>query len=267
MMEESNSGDRDSQGNEERNNILFDNPTFVITLLYFYVTANGIVYSASLYARFGVNVFDYSETADFLLAALKNPISFLSAGLLATIGAAVGTFMARHARRKTQRAMAEIAKLQAAFEEVKGRDEQRAEELRDQIVRLQMDIEAELARGFFRRLFGLRPSGSAGAEKGQAMQMVIIAIIVAFFSLLIPYYFATRTASSIKHGELPTVDVRYRSFTGSAGQVTAPGLELIGATQKAAFFYDGNNKRTIVIPQAQLVSIEVPQHKQHAQNQ
>jgi hypothetical protein len=223
MMEESNSGDRDSQGNEERNNILFDNPTFVITLLYFYVTANGIVYSASLYARFGVNVFDYSETADFLLAA--------------------------------------------AFEEVKGRDEQRAEELRDQIVRLQMDIEAELARGFFRRLFGLRPSGSAGAEKGQAMQMVIIAIIVAFFSLLIPYYFATRTASSIKHGELPTVDVRYRSFTGSAGQVTAPGLELIGATQKAAFFYDENNKRTIVIPQAQLVSIEVPQHKQHAQNQ
>jgi hypothetical protein len=53
--------------------------------------------------------------------------------------------------------------------------------------------------------------------------------------------------------------VQYRAFSSSAGQVTEPGLQVIGSTQKAIFFYDVNNKRTIVIPQGQVVSIEVPE--------
>jgi hypothetical protein len=56
------------------------------------------------------------------------------------------------------------------------------------------------------------------------------------------------------------VEVRYRSFSGSSGQVTVSGLEFIGGTQRAAFFYDADAKRTIVIPQTQIVSIEVPDH-------
>jgi hypothetical protein len=51
------------------------------------------------------------------------------------------------------------------------------------------------------------------------------------------------TASTIKNGE----NQRYRSFSGSAGQVTVPGLQFIRATQQAAFFYDADDKRTSVL--------------------
>ncbi len=79
------------------------------------------------------------------------------------------------------------------------------------------------------------------------------------YSVALPLVFATVTASSIKHGERPAVAVHYRSFSSSAGQVKEPGLRLIGATQNAVFFYDVEDERTIVIPQAQVVSIEVPE--------
>src|SRR5215216_3918889 len=47
--------------------------TLVASLLYLYVTGIGLFYSWFLYRRFGINIFDYSESSDFLLAALKNP--------------------------------------------------------------------------------------------------------------------------------------------------------------------------------------------------
>jgi hypothetical protein len=69
---------------------------------------------------------------------------------------------------------------------------------------------------------------------------------------------ANVTAIAVKNGDYHTVDVRYRSFSSSAGQATEPNLTVIGATQKAVYFYDVDEKRTIVVPQAQIVSIEVP---------
>jgi hypothetical protein len=53
--------------------------------------------------------------------------------------------------------------------------------------------------------------------------------------------------------------VQYRSFSSSTEQVTKPRLELIGATQTVVFFYDVADEHTLVIPQAQIVSIEVPE--------
>ena len=53
------------------------NPTFVLTLLYLYATAIGMYYSAALYSKFGINIFDFAEMADFLLATFKNPIALL----------------------------------------------------------------------------------------------------------------------------------------------------------------------------------------------
>jgi hypothetical protein len=88
---------------------------------------------------------------------------------------------------------------------------------------------------------------------------LIIAIGIIFYSVLLPVVWSWVAASSIKDGQRAKVEVRYRSFKGSAGQVIVPGLVLIGATQRASFFYDRANKRTLVIPQTQLISIEVPE--------
>jgi hypothetical protein len=62
------------------------NPTAILSLMYLYVTAIGMLYSFLLYRNFEISIFDYSEIGDFLLAAFKNPIAFLSGGFLAAIG-------------------------------------------------------------------------------------------------------------------------------------------------------------------------------------
>src|SRR3712207_3713565 len=82
---------KEAQESEEKENtwnnrwdkikgIFLDHPTLALTFLYLYLTAIGMLYSAVLYRSFGINIFDYSEIADFLFAALKNPIALLLTG-------------------------------------------------------------------------------------------------------------------------------------------------------------------------------------------
>jgi hypothetical protein len=230
MTEEPKRQDKDAQESEESNRwdkikgFFLDNPTLVLTLLYLYVTEIGIVYSASLYGRFGINIFDYSEIGDFLLSAFKNPITLIYAG--AQVGVSVvffvyNKFSARLLRPFTLRRLEE-------------QESQQEEELR------------------FPQLLKCIDRVSS------VVIVALLALTLVLSGSLFPYRSATKMASGIKHGERPAIDVRYRSFSGSSGQVTEPNLALIGATQKAVFFYDVDMKRTIMIPQAQIVSIEVP---------
>src|SRR5215217_430730 len=240
MVEKPNQEDKDAPGNERKvtswsvfKESLFNTPTLIVTMLYVYIAAIGIVYSWALYRMFGINIFDYSEIADFLLAAFKNAFALLSIVLIAAIGATVESFMANRARRNVelvQRYLEDHKKKldQLESEESNTTDKQREAELK-QISRIQdeilKDFEEERARSFLHRLFGLPPRPmliSQGRRRG--IVTIIISFIILFSSLLLPYYSAGRTASSIKEGKTPEVDVRYRSFSGSAGQVTEPGL-------------------------------------------
>src|SRR5687768_12854749 len=60
---------------------LLEHYTFVLSALYLYITGVGLLYSFLLYREFRVNIFDYFEISDFLIAALKNPMVVLSAAL------------------------------------------------------------------------------------------------------------------------------------------------------------------------------------------
>jgi hypothetical protein len=220
------------------------NPTAILSLMYLYVTAIGMLYSLVLYRNFEISILDYSEIGDFLLAAFKNPIAFLSGGVVT----AVGVVWLLYRESVVRRALAELETERREFvamergseilreAEASRRD---ADEIKEQHQRFADEVWADERRGRVRTAF-------------------ILALISIFISFILPIYSATRTASAIKEGQSPAVDVRHRSFSGSEGQVTEPDLMFIGATQKVAFFYDANAKRTIVIPQAQIVSIEVP---------
>jgi hypothetical protein len=188
-------------GGEQVRTFFRDNPALILSLLYLYATAIGIVYSLGLYRSFGINIFDYSEVTDFLLAAFKN------AGVLIILVIQVVAVLA-------------LLALGLLFKETRAFQ--------------------------FWRYPGRRP-----------LAILLYVVIVVG----VTYNTSSDTASSIKDGETLAVDVRYRSFSGSAGQVKESNLRLIGATQKAVFFYDvdAKPKRTIVIPQSQLVSIEVPE--------
>lgn len=56
---------------------LVANPAFLLTTLYVIVSGLGLLYEYVLFSKFGVNILDYSEAADFFLAAFKHPDIFL----------------------------------------------------------------------------------------------------------------------------------------------------------------------------------------------
>lgn len=61
-----------------------DHPGTLLTVLYLVLTSVGLVYTFAYYARFHVNVLDYADTSDFLLAALREPLAIVLA-LLPTL--------------------------------------------------------------------------------------------------------------------------------------------------------------------------------------
>jgi hypothetical protein len=101
LMEE----DRDVQREEEKNRfwskvteIFSDHPTLAVTAAYVYLTAVGMVYSASLYSKFGINILDHSEIADFVLGAFKNLSAFFLGVAQAVLAIFFGMWWGRRVR-------------------------------------------------------------------------------------------------------------------------------------------------------------------------
>jgi len=49
----------------------------MLTLGYLFLTALGMFHRALVFLMFRINVFDYAEPSDFLLAALRDPLIIL----------------------------------------------------------------------------------------------------------------------------------------------------------------------------------------------
>ena len=81
---------------------LVDNPTVMVTVIYVTLSGLGLVYEYTLFSNFGVNIIEYSDPADFFLAALKRPEAYAIGG-----SAAVSIFvykrMADWAKRLTMK--------------------------------------------------------------------------------------------------------------------------------------------------------------------
>lgn len=61
---------------------LAENPTFLVTILYVIISGLGLLYEYFLFEYFEINVLDYSEAADFFLAAFKRPEAFILAVMI-----------------------------------------------------------------------------------------------------------------------------------------------------------------------------------------
>ena len=78
---------------------LKEHPAIIGTLIYIQVSTVGIVYIWTLLSSFGVNVFDYAEANDFLLAAFKQPLAYIT-GILTCIIMLADVMLLRYVRRK-----------------------------------------------------------------------------------------------------------------------------------------------------------------------
>jgi hypothetical protein len=175
MTEQPKQEERDAQGNEQKDDswgkvekFLRDNRTLSLSLLYLYTTGIGMIYTSVFYSRFGINLFDYSEPGDFLLAAIKKPIALLLVGFQVLL---IGYLAIRDPHRRA---------------------------------RVGFSIGFIFVCGFAVAVY----SGYAGSNCVRNTE-----------------------CADFEH---PAADVRYRSFSGSAGQVKEPDLRLIGATQRSS---------------------------------
>jgi len=74
-------------------------PALLVSVLYVFASAIGMLFAYSYLARFGINVFTYSQIGDFLLASFKEPFTW---GLVALtfVAAATDVSMSRRVGRK-----------------------------------------------------------------------------------------------------------------------------------------------------------------------
>jgi len=60
--------------------LLQQNPGLGFTLIYLAISMLGLLFSWALFSEFNINIFNFTEVSDFLLAALREPMTFLLAG-------------------------------------------------------------------------------------------------------------------------------------------------------------------------------------------
>jgi hypothetical protein len=197
---------------------LFRNhPAILGSLIYVLVTAIGIIYSGILYRRFGINIFDFAEMNDLLLAAFKDAFAFAMS--LVTIFLGLGfVLLLRRAREGIDR--------------------------------------SPLLSLLFKWMTRLLP----WIDRSQLLKWTsrLLPIVVIIYAFAPAYIFAHFEANQILHDQEDPVRVAYRANAISAEPKIKQDVELIGTTNKVAFFYDANAERkpTLVIPHAQIVSIK-----------
>ena len=79
-----------------------ESPTLLLTLIYLSLTFVGLVHDWWFYRYFGINILEFSETGDFLLAALRNPLVIILS-LLPIAILRLGQALKETAVRKSER--------------------------------------------------------------------------------------------------------------------------------------------------------------------
>jgi hypothetical protein len=78
---------------------LAEHPALLVSALYFVASLIGLVYSWAFLRGFGINVFQYADISDFLLASLKEPFTWILA-IFAVALAVFDNFMSLRTQRR-----------------------------------------------------------------------------------------------------------------------------------------------------------------------
>jgi hypothetical protein len=204
-----------------------ENPTFILTLAYVDLTGIGILYAIFFCRVFGINIFDFAEIGDFLLAAFKAPLVTFLLLLGQVFFVCLSLLLWRGFRAS----------------------------LVNSVTRALEHLRRPSSESLTGRLVGAPQFFTAYVPR---IVGTVVGIVLLVGTVIIAVQSARHQAHAIKQGEQQKVAVQYRQFSNTTEQAPPEHrLELIGATQRAAFIYDVGDKRTIVIPQSQIVSIEV----------
>lgn len=58
-------------------NFLWKHPAIVGSAIYIFISTMGLIHQYALFSQFGINIFDFAEANDFLLAAFRDKVAFI----------------------------------------------------------------------------------------------------------------------------------------------------------------------------------------------
>ena len=79
--------------------LLREHPALLVSLIYIVATTIGMFYSWDYLRQFGINVFNYAQIGDFLMASLKEPFTWLLALFAVTLVAGDNLMSRRFEKR------------------------------------------------------------------------------------------------------------------------------------------------------------------------
>jgi hypothetical protein len=200
---------------------ILEHPAVAGTVIYFGVSVIGVIYTWALYREFQINIFDFAETNDFLLAAFKEPFAF-AMGIVSVLGGVVCMLVYKY-------------------------------------IELATDAYKRFIYRLFRLKPGKlnMPSKSSNPIKS-AIRISCTTILLLVYLFIPAYFYAKKNADDIINNEKSIVNVLYKERRDEALTPVAQRLKasLIGSTDKFLFFYVHSDKQSIVIPIANITSIK-----------
>lgn len=83
--------------------LLRDHPALFVTGVYVIASAVGMLFSWAYLLRFGINVFHFAQIGDFLIASLREPMTWLLVAFVAVLSIADTTFARRWQKKPRSR--------------------------------------------------------------------------------------------------------------------------------------------------------------------
>jgi len=83
--------------------ILKENPALLVSVVYFSASSIGMFYSWAFLRHFGVNVFNFAQISDFLLASLKEPMTWLLVSFAMLLMLVDNAFSRRHQKKSKRK--------------------------------------------------------------------------------------------------------------------------------------------------------------------
>lgn len=83
--------------------ILKENPALLVSVVYFSASSIGMFYSWAFLRHFGVNVFNFAQISDFLLASLKEPMTWLLVSFAMLLMLVDNAFSRRHQKKSKKK--------------------------------------------------------------------------------------------------------------------------------------------------------------------
>ena len=196
-------------------------PAFAGTALYLYVSAVGSVYQWVYFSAFGINIFDFAEANDFLLAAFRRPAALVL--LLSSLGI--------------------FGILMLASDTIAGFGTSVAGRL--------SEAKSRVTRSAGRGIGFLSQGGFWETRAGSWFVQTLIAVAFVAYTILPIVIFAVADARRTKmSAELVSVELR--------NSTEAYRLVFVGTTERFVFLYNRDTRSTEVIPVATVQRIGIP---------